>query len=65
MKEVSIFDQYIPGKDHKGQLPPGTKSYALTFTLRDDEKTLTDKQIDQVMQRLIHAFEKEGVEIRK
>lgn len=65
LKEVSIFDQYIPGKDHKGQLPPGTKSYALTFTLRDDEKTLTDKQIDQVMQRLIHAFEKEGVEIRK
>src|SRR5690606_41499536 len=65
LKEVSIFGQYIPGKDHKGQLLPGTKSYALTSTLRDDEKTLTDKQIDQVMQRLIQAFEKEGVEVRK
>ncbi|QEC52313.1 phenylalanyl-tRNA synthetase beta subunit [Anseongella ginsenosidimutans] len=65
LKEVSIFDKYISGEGQKGQLPPGTKSYALSFVLRDDEQTLTEKQIDQVMQRLIRAFEKEGVEIRK
>src|SRR3546814_20486659 len=53
LKEVSIFDKYTPKNDQQGRLPDGKKSYALSFVLRDDEKTLTDKQVDQVMQRLI------------
>src|SRR3546814_6750209 len=62
LKEVSIFDKYTPKNDQQGRLPDGKKSYALSFVLRDDEKTLTDKQVDQVMQRLINAFENVGVE---
>lgn len=61
LKEVSIFDVYTGDK-----LPEGKKSYALSFTLQDDEKTLTDKQIDSVMQKLIYNFEKQtGAEIRR
>jgi phenylalanyl-tRNA synthetase beta chain len=41
------------------------KSYALSFTLQDEKRTLTDKQIDQVMLRLIKAFEEKlGAKIR-
>ena len=35
------------------------KSYAVSFTLRDDLRTMTDKSIDKVMNNLIRAFEKE------
>jgi len=61
IKEVNIFDVYEGDK-----LPAGKKSYALSFTLQDDEKTLTDKAIDAAMQKLIHNLGKEsGAEIRK
>ncbi|SMO74957.1 phenylalanine--tRNA ligase subunit beta [Solitalea koreensis] len=60
LKEVNIFDKYEGDK-----LPQGKKSYALSFVIQDDEKTLTDKQIDSVMQKVIANFEKLGVEIRK
>ncbi|HYK76507.1 MAG TPA: phenylalanine--tRNA ligase subunit beta, partial [Daejeonella sp.] len=61
LKEVNVFDVYEGDK-----LPEGKKSYALSFILQDEEKTLTDKQIDSIMQKLIFNFEKEaGVEIRK
>lgn len=61
LKDVTVFDVYEGSK-----LPAGKKSYALSFTLQDDEKTLTDKQIDAIMQKLIANFEKEaGAEIRK
>lgn len=61
LKEVSVFDVYQGNK-----LPEGKKSYALSFILQDDEKTLTDKQIDAIMQKLMLNFEKEaGAEIRK
>jgi phenylalanyl-tRNA synthetase beta chain len=61
LKEVNIFDVYQGDK-----LPEGKKSYALSFILQDDEKTLTDKQIDGIIQKLIYNFEKEaGAEIRK
>lgn len=61
LKEVNIFDVYQGDK-----LPQGKKSYALSFTLQDDEKTLADKQIDAIMQKFIINFEKEaGAEIRK
>ncbi|RZM24933.1 MAG: phenylalanine--tRNA ligase subunit beta, partial [Pedobacter sp.] len=45
IRNVQVFDVYIGDK-----LPAGKKSYALNFTLQDDEQTLTDKQIDSVMQ---------------
>ncbi|WP_435577961.1 phenylalanine--tRNA ligase subunit beta [Gilvibacter sp.] len=52
LKEVQLFDVYT-GKS----LPKGKKSYALSFTLADENKTLTDKQIDKIMGRLQQAFE--------
>ena len=52
LKEVSLFDVYT-GKS----LPEGKKSYALSFTLLDKDKTLTDKQIDGLMKKLQKTFE--------
>ena len=52
LKEVQLFDVYT-GKS----LPKGKKSYALSFTIADENKTLTDKQIDKIMGRLQQTFE--------
>lgn len=61
LREVNVFDVYVGNK-----LPEGKKSYALSFVLQDEEKTLADKQIDAIMQKLILNFEKQaGAEIRK
>jgi phenylalanyl-tRNA synthetase beta chain len=61
LKEVNVFDVYQGDK-----LPAGKKSYALSFAIQDEEKTLTDKAIDSVMQKLMYNFGKEaGAEIRK
>jgi phenylalanyl-tRNA synthetase beta chain len=61
LKEVNVFDVYEGDK-----LPAGKKSYALSFIIEDIEKTLTDKAIDAIMQKLIYNLEKEaGAEIRK
>ncbi len=61
LKDVDVFDVY-----QGDRLPVGKKSYALSFTLQDDEKTLTDKAIDSIMQKLIYNLGKEaGAEIRK
>ncbi len=61
LKDINVFDVYQGDK-----LPAGKKSYALSFTLQDEEKTLTDKTIDSIMQKLIYNFGKEaGAEIRK
>ena len=54
LKDVNIFDVYKGDK-----LPEGKKSYALSFTIQDEEKTLNDKQIDSIIQKLIVNFEKE------
>ncbi|WP_242206237.1 phenylalanine--tRNA ligase subunit beta [Aestuariivivens insulae] len=60
LKEVSLFDVY-QGKN----LPKGKKSYAVSFTLQDENKTLTDKQIDKIMSKLQANFEKQlGAELR-
>ncbi|MFN0257518.1 phenylalanine--tRNA ligase subunit beta [Pedobacter ureilyticus] len=48
VKNVQVFDVYQGDK-----LPEGKKSYALNFTLQDEEQTLTDKQIDSIMQKII------------
>ncbi|MFT6825605.1 MAG: phenylalanyl-tRNA synthetase beta chain [Patiriisocius sp.] len=54
LKEVHLFDVYT-GKN----LPEGKKSYALSFTLQDENKTLTEKQIDKIMNTLQYRFEKD------
>ena len=55
-----MFDVYKGNK-----LPKGKKSYALSFTLQDDRKTLTDKQIDKIMKKLQQRFEKDfGASLR-
>ena len=60
LKEVTLFDVY-EGKN----LPEGKKSYAVNFLLQDEEKTLNDKQIDAVMQKIRQNLEKElGAQLR-
>ncbi|WP_296381466.1 phenylalanine--tRNA ligase subunit beta [Winogradskyella sp.] len=60
LKNVNLFDVY-EGK----KLPAGKKSYAVSFTLQDENKTLTDKQIDKIMSKLQANFEsKLGAELR-
>jgi len=60
LKKVSLFDVYEGDKIEKGK-----KSYALSFTLLDEDKTLTDKQIDKTMLRIARAFESElGASVR-
>lgn len=54
LKKVDLFDVYKGDK-----LPDGKKSYAVSFTLQDENKTLTDKQIDKIMGKLRSAYEKE------
>ncbi|MDR1783521.1 MAG: phenylalanine--tRNA ligase subunit beta, partial [Dysgonamonadaceae bacterium] len=52
LKEVSLFDVY-EGKN----LPEGKKSYAVAFTLQDEDKTLTDKQIEFLMSKILKNLE--------
>lgn len=54
LKNINLFDVY------EGQnLPEGKKSYALSFTIQDNSKTLTDAQIDKIMGKLQKNFETE------
>ncbi|HOY49504.1 MAG TPA: phenylalanine--tRNA ligase subunit beta, partial [Flavobacteriales bacterium] len=60
LRDVSLFDVYQGDK-----LPAGKKSYAVSFTFLDEEQTLTDKQIDKTMERLIKAYQEQiGAELR-
>lgn len=60
LKQINLFDVYTGSK-----LPKGKKSYAVSFILGDDTKTLTDKQIDKVMNKLQKRFEEElGAQLR-
>ena len=52
LKNINLFDVY-EGKN----LPEGKKSYALSFVLQDTANTLTDVQIDAIMNKLQHTFE--------
>jgi phenylalanyl-tRNA synthetase beta chain len=54
LKSVTLFDVYEGEK-----LGEGKKSYALNFIIQDETKTLTDVQIDGIMNNLIAAYEKE------
>ena len=53
LKAVELFDVY-EGKN----LPEGKKSYAVNFILQDEQKTLNDKQIDSIMNKLIDNLTK-------
>jgi phenylalanyl-tRNA synthetase beta chain len=60
LKSVNLFDIYEGNK-----LPEGKKSYALSFIMADNTKTLTDKYVDKLMERLIKSFkDKAGAELR-
>ena len=60
LKDVNLFDVYEGDK-----LPEGKKSYALSFTIQDNTKTLTDSQIDKIMSKLQQTFETElGASLR-
>jgi phenylalanyl-tRNA synthetase beta chain len=52
LQSVDLFDVYEGDK-----LPENKKSYAVSFVLQDETKTLNDKQIDKIMQKLQYTFE--------
>ncbi len=54
LKSVDLFDVY-----ESDSLGENKKSYAVSFILRDDLKTLTDKNIEKTMNSLVSAFERE------
>jgi phenylalanyl-tRNA synthetase beta chain len=61
LQNTRLFDVFESDK-----LGVGKKSMAINFTFLDEEKTLTDKEIEPIMNKLITSFEKEiGAEIRK
>ena len=60
LQSVDLFDVY----EGKG-VPEGKKSYAISYILRDDEKTLNDNQIEKIMQKLVSTYERElGAQLR-
>ena len=60
LRAVNLFDVY-EGKN----LPQGKKSYAVNFIPQDDSKTLNDKQITAIMQKLVQQLTKQlGAELR-
>ncbi len=52
LRSVNLFDIYEGEK-----VPEGKKSYAISFVLRDDEKTLTDQVIDKTMEKILRSFQ--------
>lgn len=59
LKDVFLFDVY-EGKN----LPEGNKSYAVSFIIQDDTKTLTDKQIEAIMSKIQKNVEALGATLR-
>jgi phenylalanyl-tRNA synthetase beta chain len=60
LRQVELFDVY-EGKN----LPEGKKSYAVNFILQDPDKTLNDKAIEAVMNKIIQNLKKQlGAELR-
>lgn len=59
LRNVTLFDVY-EGKN----LPEGKKSYAISITLRDNDKTMTDRQIDAIMSKIVKALEDLGASLR-
>lgn len=60
LHSLSLFDVYEGSK-----IPEGKKQYALSFTLLDKSTTLTDQRVEEVMNKILAAFEKEhGAQLR-
>ena len=60
LKDITLFDVYVGAN-----LPEGKKSYAVSFTIQDDSKTLTDTQIEKIMSKLQSNFETQlGAQLR-
>ncbi len=60
LKDISLFDVY-----EGNNLPEGKKSYAVSFILQDNNKTLTDEQIDKIMNKIRTNLEKNaGAQLR-
>lgn len=53
LRDVILFDIY------EGEKLEGKKSYAIGLTFRDDDKTLTDAEVDMIMQKMMTKFEQE------
>lgn len=54
LKEIDLFDSY---QDKK--MDDDKKSYAISFIFRDDHKTLSDKEVDKVMNNLMNVYKKD------
>lgn len=54
LRDINLFDVYSGAN-----LPEGKKSYAVSFTIQDNTKTLSEAQIDKIMAKLIHNFQNE------
>lgn len=60
LKNIVLFDVYTGDK-----IPSGKKQYAISFYLQDPDKTLTDKAVDAIMEKLLRVFkERFGAELR-
>ncbi len=60
LKNVSLFDVYRGDK-----IPQGKKQYALSFTLQDAERTLTDQDVEKAMSSILKSFQSEfGAQLR-
>ena len=60
IKKISLFDVYEGDK-----LPENKKQYALNFVLQHPDKTMTDEEINKIMDKLVVAFEREcGAKLR-
>lgn len=54
LQQVGLFDVYRGDK-----IPQGKKQYALSFVIRNDERTLTDQDTERIMDRLLQTFQKD------
>jgi len=54
LRQVGLFDVYRGDK-----IPEGKKQYALSFVIRDEDKTLTDQDTERLMQKLLETFKRE------
>ena len=53
LKKINLFDIYEGENIEKGK-----KSYAVSFLFQNPAKTLTDKEVDKIMEKLMNSFEK-------
>lgn len=62
LKEVNLFDVY----DNEEVLGEGKKSYAVSYNFEDKTKTLKDKEVDKIMNKLIGSYEEKlAAQIRR